>query len=64
MSKKGLYLLWEQGVEGSNPFAPTRDKPLKTIGFFFYIRQCADIFLNKICGLMDICKALFETHPH
>ena len=26
MWKNGLFMLWEQGVEGSNPFAPTVEK--------------------------------------
>ena len=40
MSKKGLYLLWEQGVEGSNPFAPTIEKQGVT-------KDCSSYFCFK-----------------
>ena len=36
MRKKRSFLLWEQGVEGSNPFAPTEyEKRNQAIGSFF-----------------------------
>ena len=31
MWKNGLFMLWEQGVEGSNPFAPTTENQGVTI---------------------------------
>ena len=42
--KKWSFMLWEQGVEGSNPFAPTlKIKELRAIATPFFIEE------RKIC---------------
>ena len=35
MREKWLFMLWEQGVEGSNPFAPTKQKKGTACRSFF-----------------------------
>ena len=37
MWKKWLFMLWEQGVEGSNPFAPTVERKKESATPFFVL---------------------------
>ena len=51
MRKKRSFLLWEQGVEGSNPFAPTlRIKELQEIvtPFFLPMWKICPSFAHRI----------------
>ena len=48
--KKWSFMLWEQGVEGSNPFAPTvenekRNDPCRS--FFSFLKPAFRLPLNQ-----------------
>ena len=47
MWKKWSFLLWEQGVEGSNPFAPTvKIRGLRVIATLYFLP------MTKICPII------------
>ena len=50
-SHKASFLLWEQGVEGSNPFAPTNKKKRVLRLSFFVILVSSQVWRHPLARL-------------
>ncbi len=57
MWEKCVFMLWEQGVEGSNPFAPTTKKGLEKVPFSF----STPLYYSSVRSTISASGAFFIT---